>query len=115
MPIKNEFVRRENYVKKMDSEVVIPMLTPCVVNKPEKKVSGNAAGETEDSIPKSLCELCPNSSSKSLQESIKEIATKGTTEEKIKFLESLKPSLPAKNFKKDNKAGISITKLLNDL
>ena len=108
MPIKNEFVRRENYVKKMDSEVVIPMLTPCVV-------SGNAAGETEDSIPKSLCELCPNSSSKSLQESIKEIATKGTTEEKIKFLESLKPSLPAKNFKKDNKAGISITKLLNDL
>ena len=89
----------------MDSEVVIPMLTPCVVNKPEEMVRKNAAGETEGSIPKSSCELCPNSSSKSLQESIKEIATKGTTKEKIKFLESLKPSLPAKNFKKDNKVG----------
>ena len=99
----------------MNSEVVIPMLTPCVVNKPEVTVSENAAGETEGSIPKSSCELCPNSSSESLQESIKEIATKGTAEEKIKFLESLTTSLPAKNSKNANKVRVSITKLLNDL
>ena len=99
----------------MNSEVVIPMLTPCVVNKPEVTVSENAAGETEGSIPKSSCELCPNSSSESLQESIKEIATKGTAEEKINFLESLTTSLPAKNSKNANKVRVSITKLLNDL
>ena len=99
----------------MDCEVVIPMLTPCVVNKSEETVSENTAGETEGSIPKSSCELCPNSSSKSLQESIKEIATKGTAEEKIKFLESLKTSLPPKNSKNANKVRVSITQLLNDL
>ena len=115
MPIKTEVVHREKYVTKMNSEVVIPMLTPCVVNKPEVTVSENAAGETEGSIPKSSCELCPNSSSESLQESIKEIATKGTAEEKIKFLESLTTSLPAKNSKNPNKVRVSITKLLNDL
>ena len=95
--------------------MVIPMLTPCVANKPEVTVSENAAGETEGSIPKSSRELCPNSSSKSLQESIKEIAKKGTAEEKIKFLESLTTSLPAKNSKNPNKVRVSITKLLNDL
>ena len=84
---------------KMDSEVVIPKLTPCVVNKPEEMVSENAAGETEGSISKVPCELSPNSSSKSLQESMKEIVTKGTADEKIKFLESLITSLPAKNTK----------------
>ena len=99
----------------MDSEVVIPMLTPCVVNKPEVTVSENAAEETEGSIQKAPCELCPNSSSKSLHESSKEIATKGTAEEKIKFLESLTTSLPAKNSKNPNKVRLSITKLLNDL
>ena len=115
MPIKTKFVHREKYVKKMDSEVVIPMLTPCVVNKPEETVSENTAGETEGSIQKSPYELCPNSSSKSLQDSIKEIATRGTAEEKIKFLESITTSLPAKNSKNANKVRVSITKLLNCL
>ena len=91
-------------MNKMDYEMVVPMLRPCS-NKPEETVSENTAEKTEDSIGKVPSELCPNSSSKSLQESIKEIATKGNAEE-IKFLGSLKTSLTAKEFSKNaNKVG----------
>ena len=86
--------------------MVVPMLTPCVGNKPEETVSENISEKTEDSIEKVPSEHCRNSSSKSLQESIKEIATKGTAEEKIKSLDSLKSSLTSKEFSKNaNKVG----------
>ena len=95
--------------------MVVPMLTPCVGKKPEETVSENIAEKTEDSVGKASSELYPNSSSKSLQVSIKEIATKGTSEEKIKFLDSLKTSLAAKEFSKNaNKVGVTMTKLKTD-
>ena len=88
--------------------MVVPMLTPCVGNKPEETVSENTAEKTEDSIEKAPSQHFPNSSSKSLQVSIKEIATKGTAEEKMKFLDSLKTSLTAKEFSKNaNKVGVT--------
>ena len=98
--IKTKILTEKNYVNKMDYEMVAPMLTPCVGNKPEETVSENTAKKTEDSIEKAPSQHFPNSSSKSLLESIKEIATKGTSEEKIKFLDSLKTSLTAKEFSK---------------
>ena len=94
--------------------MVVPMLTPCVGNKPEETVSENTAKKTEDSTGKAPSELCPNSSSKSLQDSIMEIA-KGTSEEKIKFLDSLKTSLTAKEFSKiAKKVRVTMTKLKTD-
>ena len=71
--IKTKILTEKNYVNKMDYEMVVPMLTPCVGNKPEETVSENTAKKTEDSIEKAPSQHFPNSSSKSLQVSIKEM------------------------------------------